>query len=62
MQKKNCPNISPNHLCLLVKYTIYRIELPHFKIGSAYGGTQEWCPTYWMNIGGCAAIAPGVFL
>ena len=31
-------------------------ELPHFKIGSAYGGTQEWCPTYWMNIGGCAAI------
>ena len=25
-------------------------ELPHFKIGSAYGGTQEWCPTYWMNI------------
>ena len=25
MQKKNCPNISPNHQCSLVKYTIYRI-------------------------------------
>ena len=31
-------------------------ELPHFNIGSAYGGTQDWCPTHWMKIGGCAAI------
>ncbi|MCR5758235.1 MAG: hypothetical protein K6F95_10075 [Selenomonas sp.] len=31
-------------------------ELPHFSVGSAYGGSQEWCPTRWMNIGGCAAI------
>ncbi len=31
-------------------------ELPHFSIGPAYGGAQYWCPTYWMNIGGCAAI------
>lgn len=31
-------------------------ELPHFNIGPAYGGTQDWCPTYWMNVGGCAAI------
>ena len=31
-------------------------ELPHFYVDSAYGGAQEWCPTYWMNIGGCGAI------
>lgn len=31
-------------------------ELSHFSIGNAYGGTQDWCPTYWMNLGGCAAI------
>ena len=41
--------------CLIGDHTMKK-ELPHFKIGSAYGGTQEWCPTYWMNIGGCAAI------
>jgi hypothetical protein len=47
--------------CLIGDHTMKK-ELPHFKIGSAYDATQEWCPTYWMNIGGCAAIAPGVFL
>lgn len=31
-------------------------ELPHFNVDAAYGGSQEWCPTHWMNIGGCAAI------
>ncbi len=31
-------------------------ELPHFAIGSAYGGSQDWCPDDWMRIGGCAAI------
>ena len=30
-------------------------ELPHFAIGSAYGGSQDWCPDDWMRIGGCAA-------
>jgi hypothetical protein len=32
-------------------------ELPHFAVGSDYGGSQEWCTEIWMNIGGCAAIA-----
>ncbi len=31
-------------------------ELPHFNVGPAYGGAQDWCPTYWMSIGGCGAI------
>ncbi|MBQ9446984.1 MAG: hypothetical protein IJU61_10335 [Victivallales bacterium] len=31
-------------------------ELPHFAIGSAYGGSQDWCTDNWMRIGGCAAI------
>ena len=32
------------------------IELKHFYVGSSYGGQQEWCPTFWMHEGGCAAI------
>ena len=32
-------------------------ELPHFSVGSAYGGSQDWCPDLWMKIGGCAAVA-----
>lgn len=32
-------------------------ELPHFMVGSDYGGSQRWCTDLWMNIGGCAAIA-----
>ena len=32
------------------------IELPHFNVGSAYGGSQEWCTDLWMYIGGCAAV------
>lgn len=32
-------------------------ELPHFTVGSAYGGSQEWCTELWMYIGGCAAVA-----
>lgn len=31
-------------------------ELPHFAIGSAYGGSQDWCTELWMKIGGCAAV------
>lgn len=31
-------------------------ELPHFAVGSAYGGSQNWCGSYWMRLGGCAAI------
>ena len=31
-------------------------ELPHFDVGSAYGGSQDWCPDDWMRIGGCAAV------
>lgn len=31
-------------------------ELPYFKIGSSYGGQQEWLPKYMMRIGGCAAV------
>ena len=33
-----------------------RKELPHFNVGTAYGGAQEWCYTNWMILGGCAAI------
>ncbi len=32
-------------------------ELPHFMVGSDYGGSQEWCTELWMKIGGCAAVA-----
>ena len=32
-------------------------ELPHFAVGSDYGGSQDWCTELWMNIGGCAAVA-----
>ncbi len=31
-------------------------ELPHFAVGSDYGGSQDWCTELWMNIGGCAAV------
>ena len=30
-------------------------ELEHFRIGSSYGGNQDWFPTYMMRIGGCGA-------
>ena len=30
-------------------------ELPHYKIGSSYGGNQEWFSTLSMKLGGCAA-------
>ena len=33
-------------------------ELPHFKIGTAYGGAQDWCHTQWMKKGGCAGLYP----
>ena len=30
-------------------------ELPHFNIGSSYGGNQEWFRTFMMRLGGCGA-------
>lgn len=30
-------------------------ELPHFEIGDAYGGSQDWFASYMMRMGGCAA-------
>ena len=30
-------------------------ELPHFNIGSSYGGNQEWFNGFMMRVGGCAA-------
>lgn len=33
-----------------------RIELPYFKIGKAYGGSQDWMIDPWMHLGGCAAL------
>ena len=32
-----------------------RKELPYFKIGSSYGGNQDWYADAWMRRGGCAA-------
>lgn len=32
-------------------------ELDYFKIGSTFGGNQEWMKDYWMRLGGCAALA-----
>lgn len=32
-----------------------RKELPYFKIGSSYGGSQDWFADAWMRRGGCAA-------
>lgn len=34
-----------------------REELPYFKIGTMYGGYQEWLLDPMMRIGGCAALA-----
>ena len=33
-----------------------KIELPHFSVGTAYGGSQDWCESRWMKLGGCAAV------
>lgn len=30
-------------------------ELEHFKIGSSYGGNQDWFRTFKMRMGGCGA-------
>lgn len=30
-------------------------ELPHFNIGTSYGGNQEWFDGFMMRVGGCAA-------
>ena len=30
-------------------------ELDHFRIGSSYGGNQDWFRTFMMRIGGCGA-------
>lgn len=32
-----------------------RKELPHYRIGSSYGGNQEFFDGFMMKIGGCAA-------
>lgn len=32
-------------------------ELEHFRIGSSYGGNQDWMRDPWMKLGGCAALA-----
>lgn len=31
-------------------------ELEYFKVGSAYGGCQDWFSDYMMRIGGCGAV------
>lgn len=31
-------------------------ELPHFSVETGYGGSQDWCRSRWMKLGGCAAI------
>ena len=33
-----------------------KIELPHFSVDTAYGGSQDWCRSRWMKLGGCAAV------
>ena len=35
---------------------LLRIELPYFRIDSAYGGVQDWFPNFMMREGGCAAV------
>lgn len=32
-----------------------KIELPHYQIGSSYGGNQNWFRDPMMKLGGCAA-------
>ena len=32
-----------------------KTELPYFRIGSSYGGNQDWFYDAWMKLGGCAA-------
>lgn len=31
-------------------------ELKYFSADGAYGGSQDWFPDRWMNIGGCGAL------
>lgn len=33
-----------------------RKELPHFYVGTAFGGSQAWFSGYMMREGGCAAV------
>ncbi|MCC8061362.1 MAG: hypothetical protein LIO81_11135 [Clostridiales bacterium] len=34
-----------------------KTELDYFHIGDAFGGSQDWFADWWMNKGGCAALA-----
>lgn len=33
-----------------------RLELEHFTIDGAYGWRQDWFPSWFMRLGGCAAV------
>ncbi|MBE6835103.1 MAG: hypothetical protein E7515_02490 [Ruminococcaceae bacterium] len=39
----------------MVNTAFNKKELPYFRIGSSYGGNQEWFDGVWMKMGGCAA-------
>lgn len=33
-----------------------QVELEHFTIDGAYGWNQDWFPSFFMRVGGCAAV------
>ena len=32
-------------------------NIPYFNVGKTPGGNQDWFKDWWMNVGGCAALA-----
>ena len=36
-----------------------RHEIDYYEIEGTPGGSQDWCTDFWMNLGGCAALAAG---
>ena len=36
-----------------------KYEIDYYKVDGRPGGNQDWCKDFWMNLGGCAALAAG---
>ena len=36
-----------------------KFEIDYYEIEGSPGGSQDWCSDFWMNLGGCAALAAG---
>lgn len=36
-----------------------KYEIDYYQIEGTPGASQDWCSDFWMNLGGCAALAAG---